>query len=42
MAIVAAIVGTHGGHVEVAPTDGGGLTVQVTLPLEPRHNVSES
>jgi two-component system OmpR family sensor kinase len=33
MAIVAAIVGTHGGHVEVTPTDGGGLTVQVTLPL---------
>jgi two-component system OmpR family sensor kinase len=33
MAIVAAIVGTHGGHVEVAPTDGGGLTVKVTLPL---------
>jgi two-component system OmpR family sensor kinase len=33
MAIVAAIVGTHGGHVEVVPTDGGGLTVQVTLPL---------
>jgi two-component system OmpR family sensor kinase len=42
MAIVAAIVGTHGGHVVVIPTDGGGLTVQVTLPLEPRHNVSES
>ncbi|WP_419705352.1 sensor histidine kinase [Promicromonospora sp. NFX87] len=33
MAIVAAIVGTHGGHVEVTPTDGGGLTVQVRLPL---------
>lgn len=32
MAIVAAIVGTHGGHVEVVPTEGGGLTVQVTLP----------
>ena len=35
MAIVAAIVGTHGGHVEVARTDGGGLTVRVTLPVEP-------
>lgn len=33
MAIVAAIVGTHGGHVEVAETPGGGLTVQVSLPL---------
>ncbi|MCP2264703.1 sensor histidine kinase [Promicromonospora thailandica] len=33
MAIVAAIVGTHGGHVEVADTAGGGLTVRVTLPL---------
>ncbi|WP_369369929.1 sensor histidine kinase [Promicromonospora sp. Populi] len=34
MAIVAAIVGTHGGHVEVHPTDGGGLTVRVALPLD--------
>jgi two-component system OmpR family sensor kinase len=33
MAIVAAIVGTHGGHVEVAQTPGGGLTVRLTLPL---------
>jgi two-component system OmpR family sensor kinase len=33
MAIVAAIVGTHGGHVEVSDTPGGGLTVQVALPL---------
>lgn len=33
MAIVAAIVGTHGGHVEVAPTAGGGLTVRLMLPL---------
>ena len=33
MAIVAAIVGTHGGHVEVMPTTGGGLTIRVTLPL---------
>jgi len=32
MAIVAAIVGTHGGHVEVADTEGGGLTVRVTIP----------
>lgn len=33
MAIVAAIVGTHGGHVEVKQTPGGGLTVRLTLPL---------
>jgi two-component system OmpR family sensor kinase len=33
MAIVAAIVGAHGGHVEVSDTPGGGLTVQVALPL---------
>jgi two-component system OmpR family sensor kinase len=33
MAIVAAIVGSHGGHVEVSDTPGGGLTVQVALPL---------
>lgn len=33
MAIVAAIVGTHGGHVEVAATAGGGLTVRLMLPL---------
>lgn len=32
MAIVAAIVGAHGGHVEVSSTAGGGLTVRVTLP----------
>lgn len=41
MAIVAAIVGTHGGHVEVAPTAGGGLTVRVTLPVDPS-DVSEA
>lgn len=35
MAIVAAIVGTHGGHVKVLHTAGGGLTVQLTLPLAP-------
>lgn len=33
MAIVAAIVGTHGGHVDVSDTPGGGLTVRVALPL---------
>jgi two-component system OmpR family sensor kinase len=33
MAIVAAIAGAHGGHVEVSDTPGGGLTVQVALPL---------
>jgi two-component system OmpR family sensor kinase len=32
MAIVAAIVGAHHGHVETATTPGGGLTVAVTLP----------
>jgi len=32
MAIVAAIVGAHSGHVSVVPTDGGGLTVRVELP----------
>lgn len=32
LAIVAAIVGAHAGHVEVRPTAGGGLTVQVRLP----------
>ena len=33
LAIVAAIVGAHQGHVAVRPTDGGGLTVRVELPL---------
>ncbi|CAM3669161.1 sensor histidine kinase [Isoptericola cucumis] len=32
MAIVAAIVGAHDGHVSVADTPGGGLTVRVALP----------
>ncbi|WP_225220083.1 sensor histidine kinase [Oerskovia merdavium] len=32
MAIVAAIVGAHQGHISVAPTQGGGLTVHVELP----------
>ena len=41
MAIVAAIVGTHGGHVEVADTEGGGLTVRVTLPPGGTPDVSE-
>ncbi|MFC4631323.1 sensor histidine kinase [Promicromonospora alba] len=42
MAIVAAIVGTHGGHVEVVPTDGGGLTVQVALPTGDTPEVSDT
>jgi two-component system OmpR family sensor kinase len=42
MAIVAAIVGTHGGHVEVAPTEGGGLTVRVTLPTGDTPDVSDT
>jgi two-component system OmpR family sensor kinase len=33
LAIVAAIVGAHRGHVSVRPSDGGGLTVRVELPL---------
>lgn len=33
MAIVAAIVGAHRGHVELLPTAGGGTTVRVELPL---------
>jgi two-component system OmpR family sensor kinase len=36
MAIVAAIVGAHHGHVETATTPGGGLTVAVTLPHDGR------
>ncbi|MFE7406381.1 sensor histidine kinase [Isoptericola sp. NPDC057559] len=32
MAIVAAIVGAHQGHVSVAETPGGGMTVRVLLP----------
>lgn len=32
MAIVAAIVGAHQGHVSVSETPGGGMTVQVLLP----------
>jgi len=34
MAIVAAIVGAHHGHISVAPTQGGGLTVRVELPTQ--------
>ena len=33
LAIVAAIVGSHAGHVRLAPTPGGGTTVRVELPL---------
>ncbi|RPF19834.1 sensor histidine kinase [Myceligenerans xiligouense] len=32
LAIVSAIVAAHGGHIDVGPTPGGGLTVRVTLP----------
>ncbi|HET7304785.1 MAG TPA: HAMP domain-containing sensor histidine kinase [Segeticoccus sp.] len=32
LAIVAAIVGSHGGHVGLAPTPGGGATFVVALP----------
>ena len=35
MAIVAAIVGTHHGSVEICPTPGGGTTVRVSLPVAP-------
>ncbi|MBD8079060.1 sensor histidine kinase [Cellulosimicrobium arenosum] len=34
LAIVAAIVAAHHGHVAVQPTDGGGLTVRIELPLD--------
>ncbi len=33
MAIVAAIMGSHGGTARVRETDGGGLTVQLMFPL---------
>lgn len=33
LAIVAAIVGAHGGHVRLGATPGGGTTVRVELPL---------
>ncbi|MGG5171725.1 sensor histidine kinase [Pseudarthrobacter sp. J1738] len=32
LAIVAAIVGSHLGHVEVLETDGGGATLRISLP----------
>lgn len=34
MAIVAAIVGAHHGHISVGPTQGGGLTVHVELTTQ--------
>jgi two-component system OmpR family sensor kinase len=42
LAIVAAIVGAHHGHVSVAETPGGGLTVRVMLPAEPRYDAAAS
>jgi two-component system OmpR family sensor kinase len=42
LAIVAAIVGAHQGHVSVAETPGGGLTVRVLLPAEPRYDAAAS
>ena len=33
LAIVAAIVGSHSGSVRVAPTDGGGATLVVSIPF---------
>ncbi len=35
LAIVAAIVGSHHGHVRVEATDGGGATLVVSLPYRP-------
>lgn len=35
LAIVAAVVAAHQGHVRITETPGGGATVQVALPLEP-------
>jgi two-component system OmpR family sensor kinase len=33
LSIVSAVVAAHGGHVKVRPTDGGGATFEVELPL---------
>jgi two-component system OmpR family sensor kinase len=35
LSIVAAVVSAHGGTVEVVPTDGGGATFRLELPLVP-------
>lgn len=35
LSIVAGIVAAHGGTVECVPTDGGGATFRVRLPLQP-------
>jgi two-component system OmpR family sensor kinase len=35
MAIVAAIVGAHQGHVQLGPTPGGGTTIRIALPAAP-------
>ncbi|HRA35326.1 MAG TPA: HAMP domain-containing sensor histidine kinase, partial [Acidimicrobiales bacterium] len=35
LAIVAAVVAAHQGHVRITATPGGGTTVQVALPLAP-------
>ena len=35
LSIVAAVVAAHGGTVEVVPTDGGGATFKLELPLTP-------
>jgi len=42
MAIVAAIVGAHHGHVSVAETPGGGMTVRVLLPAADRYDGASS
>ncbi|MGF0118042.1 sensor histidine kinase [Promicromonospora sp. Marseille-Q5078] len=42
MAIVAAIVGAHRGHVSVAETPGGGMTVRVLLPAADRYDDASS
>ena len=33
LSIVAAVVAAHGGSVEVVPTEGGGATFRLELPL---------
>ncbi|SKC39118.1 sensor histidine kinase [Krasilnikoviella flava] len=42
MAIVAAIVGAHQGHVSVSETPGGGMTVRVLLPAADRYDGASS
>ncbi len=38
LSIVAAVVSAHGGTVEALPTEGGGATFRLELPLVPSHS----